>query len=203
MKKIFEKKICNFWKIISGKIFLKFDFWIRFFILNNFFSKHTKHNFNKNFFIVEKYHTVNNQNLAVKKALPKDMTSGSGPSQSRGGSMGGGRQSSRNDRFDNDYDNDFGNGNGFGGGLGLNNLNNGNGLIGNMPNLAGLGNTNLANFAMIAQKMLQAATMGNGSLGGMGAPFGDLGGFNDMGNGFNRNNLGGSKSIRLNLNLRS
>jgi hypothetical protein len=37
-------------------------------------------------FIVEKYHTVNGQSVAVKKALPKDTGSGGGM-----GGMGGGR----------------------------------------------------------------------------------------------------------------
>lgn len=150
-------------------------------------------NFNFKFLFkskVEKFHTVNNQNLAVKKALPKDQTN-SGSGNMRGGNMNGGnyRNQSRNEnpRF-NDFNEDFTNNNNFNGG-GFNNFNsNGagsnNGLAGNLP---GMGN--FANFAMIAQKMIQAAAMGNGIPGNMAQI--------ENNNGFNRNNQGQSKRKKL------
>jgi hypothetical protein len=75
-------------------------------------------------FKVEKFHTVNGQSVAVKKALPKDGGMGGRGGRRGGGMMGG---FARNDNFDGDF----------------------------------TGGQDPGNFAMMAQKMFQAAAMGN------------------------------------------
>lgn len=152
--------------------------------------------------VLEKFHVVNNQSVAVKKALPKDQTN-----QSSGGSSGHPHQGSlakklqnskmgqnnrnnnsrnnrnninNNDNFNNgSYSNNFGNGtgsnfngNGYGGSYS-------NGSNFNSGNMGGMSNMNLNNFALLAQKMFEAAT------GNMQAPFSNG---NGNGNGFNSSN---------------
>ena len=84
---------------------------------------------------MEKYHTINGQSVAVKKALPKDQSG-----KHRGG---GGYNNNYNNNYDDD--NNYG-GNSYGGGSGGGNFN-----FNNLPN----------NFAQMAQKMFQAAAMQN------------------------------------------
>ena len=88
---------------------------------------------------MEKYHTINGQSVAVKKALPKDQSNkhrgggGGGYNSNYGGGSGGG-------------DDDNYGGNSYGGNFNFNNL----------PN----------NFAQMAQKMFQAVGMQNFGKGG-------------------------------------
>jgi hypothetical protein len=89
---------------------------------------------------VEKYHTINGQSVAVKKALPKDQSG-----KHRGGGGGGYNNNYNNNNYDDDNNyggNSYGSGSGSGGG----NFN-----FNNLPN----------NFAQMAQKMFQAAAMQN------------------------------------------
>ena len=122
--------------------------------------------------------------------MPKDQTN-SAIGNSRGGNRDGGsgggfRNQSRNENRFNDFNDDFTNNNSFNGGGGFNNFNSNSGLAGNMP---GMGN--FANFAMIAQKMIQAAALGNGGAGS----FGNMDqAESDNGGGFNRSNQGQSNT---------
>ena len=89
---------------------------------------------------MEKYHTINGQSVAVKKALPKDQSG-----KHRGGGGGGYNNNYNNNNYDDDNNyggNSYGSGSGSGGG----NFN-----FNNLPN----------NFAQMAQKMFQAAAMQN------------------------------------------
>lgn len=183
--------------------------------------------------VLEKNHTVNNQTVAVKKALPKDQTNGhqNGNNNMRGNNFnnnrgGGGRNNNghmnnrgnnnNNGRFNNsnngngrfnnnNYNNDDFNSNNFNdnnGGFnsfasGNQNNNGFNGNNGNMPNNNGNSGNGMPgfNFALIAQKMLQAANMGNNGNGNGNNNFnGNQNGFNGNNqNGFNGNNMNGNR----------
>lgn len=172
--------------------------------------------------VLEKNHTVNNQAVAVKKALPKDQTNNNGNQKNNNGynnnhngyNNNNNRNNNRNNnnnnngrgnfnnnnrnnnnRFNNNHNNNgqFNNNN-FNGNGGYNNFNGNNNGNGNFNgNNNGNGNFNGNgqmsnngngmpgfNFALIAQKMLQAAQQGNGN-----GP--QNGNFNGNGNNFNGN----------------
>lgn len=146
--------------------------------------------------LVDKFYMVAGQNVAVKKALPKDQEGGgqnNGPSRNGGGfnprqQGGGGRPGGNmrngggggNNRYQNNYNNrnapnNYYDNNDFGNGGGYNNYNNnnfpnpnyqqqfgGSGGGSNYPgggmgDAAGGQGMNMNNFAMFAQKMLEAA----------------------------------------------
>lgn len=181
--------------------------------------------------VLEKNHTVNNQAVAVKKALPKDQTNGNGNQKNNNGNFnnnhnGNGhnnnnnRNNNRNNnnhngrgnfnnnnnhrnnngRFNNNNNNEYNNNNFNDNNNGFNNFNNHNGngngnFNGNgngpMPNGNGNGMPGF-NFALIAQKMLQAANMG-----GNGPHNGNFNGNNNFqhnnGNGYNNNQMNGNR----------
>ncbi len=94
---------------------------------------------------MEKFHSVRGQSLAVKKAFPKE----SGPSG--GGGSGGGASGG------------VGGGGGFGGGGGGTSGRGGrqNDVSENFNDFSGISNMNLGNFALMAQKIFEAAAMQN------------------------------------------
>lgn len=173
--------------------------------------------------VLEKNHTVNSQTVAVKKALPKDQTNGNNRNQNDGNNRGNFRNNNNNNRgggggrnynnnrnnynnnnnFNNNHDdfnsNNFNENGGFNSFSNGNNGNFGNGNNGNQNNNNGNGMPGF-NFALIAQKMLQAANMGgqngggNGNFNGNGGGhFNGNGGANFNGNGMNGNrNRGGN-----------
>lgn len=148
--------------------------------------------------VLEKNHTVNNQSVAVKKALPKDQTNNgrSNDGNNRGNNRNGndnrrnqnnGRGNNFNNRgnnFNDNYNDDF-NSNNFNDNGNFNNFSNNPGFNGNPSNNGG-GMPNF-NFALIAQKMLQAANMGNGGPGNFGNGGGQFGNGGGMNNGPNGN----------------
>jgi hypothetical protein len=93
-----------------------------------------------NNFKVEKYHTLNGHSVAVKKAFPKESTSGS----SGGGGPSGGRPVSSG-----------------GSASGRSRVGNSNDLSETFGDFSGISNMNLGNFALMAQKIFQAAAMQN------------------------------------------
>lgn len=155
--------------------------------------------------VLEKNHTVNSQTVAVKKALPKDQTNGGNRNQNDGNNRGnfrnnnnnrnGGRNFNNNGRnYNNNYNNhdDF-NSNNFNENGGFNSFSNGNGggNFGNGPNNNGNGMPGF-NFALIAQKMLQAANMGQN--GGSNFNGNGNGNFNGNGGNFNGNGMNGNRN---------
>lgn len=158
--------------------------------------------------VLEKNHTVNGQAVAVKKALPKDLTNnmqnnqmnnndrrnfnnnnnnnnnrGNNRNNKNNNNMRNNNQNGNNFRNNNNNNqrnfnnrnnnNDF-NSNNFNNAGGYNNFNNGNGNFNNgmmnNGNMNGQSNGSMPgsgiNFALIAQKMLQAANMGGNNFNG-------------------------------------
>lgn len=204
--------------------------------------------------VLEKNHTVNNQAVAVKKAMPKDQTVSGRNQNNNGNNFNGNFNNNRggnnnnnnrnqngrnfnnnrnnnnqNGRFNQNYNNNnnnnddfnnnnfndnsfsnFSNGNGQMNSMNGNGNMNGNNFNGNQngqQNGNNNGNNGMPgiNFAMIAQKMLQAASMGNnngqnnGNFNGNGQNNGNFNGNGNGMNGFN-GNMNGQQNNRRNNN---